>query len=220
MNRILICAAAVLFSVAAFAEGKGSVYLSGSISLSGGNTNTSTVTSGQVTSTPKPATFNLGIAPQVGYFVTDNIDINLALKYDFTKSYIGSSADNKLFRKENIFMIEPGINYYVKISDRLYYVPGLSLGVGFGRNTEDLTADTSRKSGVTELELSLKLLTFEFRAADHFGIMLSAGDFSYDFNKNSNTTASGNSSTTTNTMENTVGLGLNLGTSIGLRYYF
>lgn len=221
MKKVLIIAVALFVAISGHAQKKGDMYLSGTFEISGGNTNSSSTVSGQTTSTVRPSTLNFGIAPQFGYFFADNIEVNLALGYDLTKTFNSMDAnDNKLFTREGIFFIRPGVSYYIKLTDKLYYTPAFSLGIGFGSETEDVSVNTTRKSGLTRVDISLSLLSFEFQPCEHLGIVFSAGDFGYQFTNTKQTNANGNTSTTTSTKRNNVAFGINLSTAIGFKYYF
>lgn len=218
MKKIMfLIAASVLTAATMSAQQKGDMYISGSVMLSGGNAKQEVTMSSTTNTTDIPLTFNLGIVPSFGYFVADNFEVNLALGYTLTKDYRRTDADNnKLYDNDNLFTIMPGVNYYLKLADRLYYVPGFSLGIGFGSRVSDIDVNTTENTPYTNFDLNLSLLTFEFRPADFLGVTFNAGDFSYSL---TSTKESGDGVTTVRTV-NDVDLGLNLGASIGLKYYF
>lgn len=221
MKKVIVFIAAILAAICLNAQEKGDMYISGIFNVSGGNTKTSTTVLNQTTSNVRPSVLNFGIAPQFGYFIIDNFEVNFAVGYDLTKSYTGSDAeDNKLFIRENLFSLRPGISYYFKLSDKFYYVPAFSVGIGFGNKSEDINVNTTEKNGVTNVDLTLSLLSFELQPTKHLGIILRAGDFGYNFSKEKDTDSTGNTSTVTNITKNSVSLGINLSTTIGFRYYF
>lgn len=214
---MFLIAALGLTAATMSAQQKGDMYISGSVMLSGGNTKQEVTVSSTTNTTDIPLTFNLGIVPSFGYFVADNFEVNLALGYNLIKDYHRTDADNnKLYNNDNLFTIRPGVNYYLKLADKLWYVPGLSLGIGFGSYVSDIDVNTTEKTPYTNFGLSLSLLTFEFRPADFLGVTFNAGDFSY----NLTSTKESESGTTRVETTNNVDLGLNLGASIGLKYYF
>ena len=112
-----------------------------------------------------------------GYFIAENF--NLGLRLGLTAATAGTSFD-----------IVPNINYYVRIMDNWYYVPGFSIGIRF---TE----------GPVAVSPTITTLSLEIRASERLAIGLSAGTISY--------THSGNN--------DVVGFNVG-GASILCRYYF
>ncbi len=221
MKKILFAVAMLALSVAMAAQEKGDMYISGTFNISGGSSTSAVTVADQTTTTDRPGTFSFGIAPSFGYFVMDNLEVNLSLDYSLNRSYLQTDNNqNRLFSRTNMFVIRPGASYYLRLADKFYYKPGLSFGIGFGNESEDVDVNTVDKTGRTTVDLTLELLAFEFQPCEHLGITLSAGDLSYNFVKRKHSETAANVTTTTVRKQNTVGLGLNLGAAIGFKYYF
>ena len=155
----------------------------------------------------------MSIAPQFGYFIIDNLELHLGLGYSFTKE----PDDDKSSTNTSLFVINPGVNYYLPIvENKFFYTPGLDLGIGFG--AQNYIDDTSKEKlyGVTNFYVSLSLLSFEYRPVQNFGISFRAGDLTYSLMSYKQT--SGNE--TVKMAVNNFNFGINLGASIGFRYYF
>lgn len=215
MKRIaIVCALmCIIGSTVMSAQNKGDMYISGSISMYGSNTNT---TSGS-TSVKKPGGFSMDITPQFGFFVIDNLEIHLGLGYSFQKDPDESDPDVKSSTNTNVFVINPGINYYLPIVEgRFFYAPGLDLGIGFGSQNYKTETTSEKLYGVTQFYVSLALLSFEYRPVQNFGISFRAGDLTYSLMAYKQT--SGN--TTVKRTVNNFNFGINLGASLGFRYYF
>ena len=190
--------------------------------------------------------FNFSISPEFGYFIADNCLLKLGLGYDFTRSIsyydfweedktpinpiynkYGKRYDNEknewvnlygvpFYNFTNLFTITPAFHYYVAITEKFYYTPGVSLTLGAGSyKTQDWESKESFDKNYTSgkwddddwdyyydnrkkecdkdlnitafrFSLNLHLLAFELRPAEHYAITLSAGEFGYIHNSWSN----------------------------------
>lgn len=97
-------------SVVLSGQDKGSMYVSGSVSVSGGNV---TSLSGG-TSVKTPGVFELGVSPQFGYFVSDNWEIHLGVGYSYLKE---PSFGDDGSTKASLWSLSPGVSYYACIVD-------------------------------------------------------------------------------------------------------
>lgn len=213
MKRIaIVCTLLCFLGVTALsAQNQGDMYISGNISMSGSS---STDIAGN-TSTKSPEGFSLGLAPQFGYFVIDNLEVHLGLNYVFSK-YPNTSLDPTGRENTSMFFIQPGVSYYLNVFDnKFFYTPGIDLGIGFGGTNYKTDNSKQKVSSLTRFYMTLNLLSFEFRPVDNFGISFRAGDLTYTFNQ---TVSATNKEYKTN--RNSFNFGLNLGASIGFRYYF
>lgn len=207
-KRIII---SLLFIVAGTAclsgQEKGDMYLSGSVSFSGGST---TSLSGN-TSVKSPGVFGIGVSPQFGYFVADNWEIHLGVGYSFRKepSFGDDGSTNS-----SMWSLSPGVSYYAGIVEgRLYYTPGLDVSLGFGGAKYARGSGKEHLYDSREVSLSLYLLSFEYRPTDHFGISLRAGSAGYTYSVTDN-----GAGTTVKT--GSYSLGFNLSASLGFRCWF
>lgn len=211
MKRIaIVCTLLCFLGVTALsAQNQGDMYISGSIGMNGSS---SKLTAGNTT-VKSPGGFQMSITPQFGYFIIDNLELHLGLGYSFTKE----PDDDKSSKNTSLFVINPGVNYYLPIvENKFFYTPGLDLGIGFG--AQNYIDDTSKEKlyGVTNFYVSLSLLSFEYRPVQNFGISFRAGDLTYSLMQYKQT--SGNE--TVKMAVNNFNFGINLGASIGFRYYF
>ena len=206
------------------AQQKGDMYISGSLALSGGSTSASASASvqGIKTTVKEPSAFSFQIAPEFGIFVLDRLQVNISLGYSLTRSEPNKhSTDTENFYDfTNLFVISPGVKYYVPVCDKLYYTPGLSLGVGFGNENTQISSNISEKEPLTTFGISLSFLEFEFRPCDCLGISLSAGDLKYAYVHSTYKKVDDGESVKYAANSNSVSLGLNLGAKIGFKYYF
>lgn len=232
MKKSVITLVALAASLTLSAQNKGDMYVSGSLSVSGGNTKStiSTTVSGNetTTKTKNPSATRFSFAPSFGYFITDNLVIEGSISYGLTKNknYTVSTQDKNYFNYTHSFSIGPRARYYVKLgSDKFYYTPGAAMSFGFNQERNRVSADTVEKPKAPfTFDIGIYLLAFEFKPVQHIGIAFSAGSFYYSLEtvKNVTTTDIAGVSTTTKNRktQNNAGLGLNTDASISFRYYF
>ena len=207
---VLLSAVLCMLSVTSvYAQKQGNMYISGSINMSGSNTATITGNFSQ----KQPGGFQLGITPQFGIFIIDNLDVHLGLSYEFIKQPATSGTYST---NTSLFSIMPGVTYYLQIAgSNFYYTPGLDLAVGFGGVNSKSESTKTKVANVTAFSISLSLLAFEFQPVDKIGIIFQAGDLTYALDHLKDTGASGSVVNT-----NTFNFGINLSTTLGFKYYF
>lgn len=207
-KQIIICLLCIVAgSLTLSGQEKGDIYISGSASLSGGNMTNLSGTSSE----KSPLDFEVGVSPRFGYFVADNLALHLGVGYSFSKSHkmMLDASTNR-----TVWSIIPGISYYVGIVDgRLYYTPGLDLSLGFGKANFVQGAEKEYLYSSKDVAVTLYLLSFEYRPAEHFGISFRAGSAGYTYSVTDN-------GDDTSVKASVYSLGLNLNTSLGFRYYF
>lgn len=97
--------------------------------------------------------FSFQIAPEFNYFVADRCELGVSVNYAITT-----------------FMVMPSFHYFVKLTDGLYYTPGVALGGGF-------LTDYDAVAGAFGVQLDLFRL--EFRPTQKLGFTFNACNFSY-----------------------------------------
>ena len=220
MKKLIVLIAASFIGLCASAQNKGDMYISGSLSINGGNSSSKVDFNNNTTKTKEPGDFTFSIAPQFGYFVIDNLEVNIGLEYSLSKKYLETENDTNLWANTNLFAITPGVKYYVKICDKFYYTPGAKLSFGFGSTKTQVSPDTTVKTPIFAFGLNLSALAFEFQPCEHLGIMFEAGSLDYTFAKVTKKDTVDNTTIKTTGITNNVNFGLNLGASIGFKYYF
>jgi hypothetical protein len=170
---ILFVAVIAMFATSANAQEKGEMYVGGTLgfSIASVGANGHMATGGS---------FN--VTPEFGYFVADNLKIGAELTY-------GISGGT------HTMLLMPNVAYYLRIVDKLYYTPQLSLGGGFA-------ADSGYSAGA--FAVSLHLASLEFKPVENMGISVGLVDLNYTRVSKSN------------------GVGFNFLTSpsVGFRFYF
>lgn len=181
------------------------MFVSGTLGLSGGSIGAKYDGYDGEDNKPEKKEFKFSIAPEFGYFVADKMLIKLGLEYGYNSA--GTS-------KENIFIVSPAFHYYLKITDKFHYTPGISLGIGGGVKKREFGENENKKLPMFNIGFQLHLVAFEFRATENFAINLSAGEFGYMYTqaKEKEIGVAG--------FNNNVNLDLNLGAKVGFSYYF
>ncbi|MBR6757161.1 MAG: hypothetical protein IKM35_01605 [Bacteroidaceae bacterium] len=138
---LLLCLVA-LFTGNVVAQEKGDMYLGGSIGLDVSSVGDSGLSM---------STVSFSFTPEYAYFVTNNFRIGAGLSL--------SVAD-----EVTVFTIEPAFAYYVRLVDKLYYIPELKIGGG-------VMSSDGYSTGV--FSLGVNLFALEFKPSAKVGLSLS-----------------------------------------------
>lgn len=171
MKRVILSIIAVVaVALSASAQQKGDNYVGANIGYGTGKTFTTlTTTMGDDKITNKDSylggdSFRIGF--EYGYFIADNLLLKANIGYGFDK--LGSEIDHSL-------TVMPGIAYYVKLADKFYYTPNLSLGYVMGSShIADEEAYTMHGFGA-----ELQPLAVEFRPTKRFAMTVSLASLQY-----------------------------------------
>ena len=153
MRKISICLLAI-FATSIFgvsAQNKGEMYVGGSLGLG-----TTSVISGGNSATG----VSFQIAPEFGYFVIDNLKVGASVSYGVES---GDPATH-------IVSVMPNLAYYVRLCDKFYYTPGLSVG---------FTCGISNDISMPGFGLGLALGSFEFRPIEKLSVSFDVLSFEY-----------------------------------------
>jgi hypothetical protein len=143
MKKFLFVLAVVFgLSATAMAQQKGDKFIVGAISAT----------------TVNAATFNLGVAIEGGGFVADRWALS------------GTASYGLLNRDDHMLVVAPQVAYYVRLADKFYYTPSLTVG-GIFTSTD----------GYNTGGLASKIAPFavEFRPTKHFGLGVNMFSFTY-----------------------------------------
>ena len=222
MKKFFFLIFAALLPLMVSAQQKGDMSISGNIGLNGGGTSYSSASGGTKVTVKEPSAFSFQIAPEFGIFVIDRLEVNIGLGYSLTRSEPNkhSTDSENYYDYTNLFIISPGVSYYVPVCDKLYYTPGLSLGVGFGNEKSQLDSDLIEKNPLTSFGISLSFLEFEFRPCSHLGISLSAGELNYTYLHSTYKELDNDETVKYSANSSSVSFGLNLRATVGFKYYF
>ncbi|MBQ8336206.1 MAG: hypothetical protein IJY44_01590 [Bacteroidaceae bacterium] len=144
----LIVAAIAMCVSTANAQSKGDMYAGGNLSFGisswggGGHMSNS---------------ISFSIAPEFGYFVTDNVKVGAEVKYSTSASHS--------------FHVMPNVAYYLPlVGKQLYYTPQFSVGGGFQHGGD---------TGV--FVMSFDLASLEFKPVDNMAISLGLVNLDYTY---------------------------------------
>lgn len=227
MKRFVLIIAAMVAGVSLSAQKKGDMYVSGHLNL---GLNSATSFTGAKSANDKASetntlnVFSFGIAPKFGYFVADNFEVNVALKYSL--GLVGSASkenENGTVEKgtpasviENNFFVTPGVSYYVPIiSEKLYYVPSFGLGFGFAANSTKSGNFSVNGDPRFAFGMFLDYLAFEYKLNANMGLTMSVGGLGYTLDTKSET----NNEITVTSTNHGVDFGFDK-VALGFKYYF
>ena len=190
MKKLLtIVACMAIATTAVFAQQKGEMTIGGNLGFgvkSNGITTTTKIAESSVKTHDATPSGSFNITPQFGYFVIDNLQLNVGLSYDMSTSKTYENKDrNEYFRKsEHKYTLGIGLNYFVKICNNFYYTPGFFYdfgGISYNqKEREEDTVITNNKGGFTT-GLDLNIGQFEVKINKHCGFTLNVLDLQYDF---------------------------------------
>lgn len=213
MKKLLLISMLVVFVSSLFAQEKGDMVISGSLSW----TSKSTKEKAGGKSEVAKGTRNFKLIPEFRYFVCDKLSVGLGIGYALNKEPNGNSnsknPDDELFNKIGLFLLQPSASYYISLADNFYFVPRFYVEFGIGKYKVELDGSKTEDTDISAFNIGLSLLSFEFKPCEKIGIMFDAGNLEYKtetFKYDSD-----NKST-----ERHFSLGLNLGATIGFNYYF
>lgn len=179
MKRLIILSIALLFSLSAFAQVKGDMYLAGNLGASCG-TQTVTLSEGSYsTKTSQPLDASFGIGAEFGYFVANNMRLafSLSLPVSFSPT---SEDDGKWLKNTTVAVgINPNIAYYVRLAERFYYTPEFGVFFEFGSYKQKLSSSQSYRTGVWGWGVYLHYAAFEFRINEKFALGFNVGSLDY-----------------------------------------
>ena len=195
MKKCILIVAAMVAGLSLSAQQKGDMYVSGHLNL-GLNSNATTVGVSSKSGNEKHTgfesstanVFKFGIAPKFGYFVADNLEVNVALKYNLgTTGYTGKEKvdgevekDTPTSYSQHTFMVAPGVSYYLPIvADKLYYAPSFGIGLGFMANDSKAGSTTTSSDPVFGFGLYLDLAAFEYRLNGNMALTANIGGLEY-----------------------------------------
>lgn len=155
MKKIIFTLLIGLFSVVLVhgQTDQGTKYLGGSFSLGFGSSKSSI----GGTSADGPKTFNFGINPGVGYFISDNLMLGLGLGFSMSSSTQKSDSYEDKYTT-SMFDIGPFIRYYIMPVEKMGFFFQGDVSVGFGKNKHEQTiggTTTSRETKLTELNVGI-----------------------------------------------------------------
>ena len=182
MKKLALLVGLVAFSITAFAQSKGEMYVLASASASFGKVRSDTYNfNGSIAnSTEEPCNTYLDFAAGLGWFVANNFRLELCLGVSNEKKPRELANDNVwLYNKFTSFDVCPSLSYYVRLADRFYYAPEIGVMFAFGKYTYEETHSRTWNYPYREYYLYANLLSFEYRVGPHFALLSGVGCLQY-----------------------------------------
>lgn len=172
MKKILLFAAAMLISVASFAQKKGDMYVSGFFSADLG---TYSVNSSDWHSFDS----SVELGAKYGFFAADNLRIGLEVSVPFTSSP-NEDMDGGSYRYNTTSLyIGPNVAYYLKMGEKCYYTPEFGVGYQWDKSKTKGTELYASSSVSSTWGTYLDILSFEFKVSEKFAIGTNVGGISF-----------------------------------------
>lgn len=208
MKKLVLFVALIAMSAGAFAQtSAGSLYAGGGLNFS----TTTGNTQGNGATVDKPVQTQIGISPNVGYFISDNLAVGASIGVNYSGT--NNKANNNK-TKTTSFNVGPFARMYFPMGDNFYAYGQASVGVGFGNSKAiggNTTVTVNKMSSVYfSVTPGVTFFPSEKVGID-FGLRL------LSFNHTQNTDPQNNVDDNTNNFQ----FGFNtFSPSIGINYYF
>lgn len=180
MKKLFIIIAIAFMSTNVLSQNKGDMYLMIDAFASFGTTKTH-ITDGLHSinyDTPSQTTLGLGVG--YGFFAVNNLRLELCVGIGYESTPTSMINYGKwLYNKELDAMICPNMSYYVKITDRFYYIPEFGINILIGSAEIDQSANESSKYTAYGVGVYGYFCAFELRATDKFAFGLNIGSVQY-----------------------------------------
>jgi hypothetical protein len=122
---------------------QGTKYLGGSFNLGFG----SSKSSADGTSQDGPKTFNFGITPALGYFISDNLSLGLGIGYTMfkeTEKGDGVFTPDETTFSQSMIDLSPFVRYYMMPTEKMGFFCQGTIEFGFGNaKNEETTGSTT-----------------------------------------------------------------------------
>ncbi|MGB1247667.1 MAG: outer membrane beta-barrel protein [Chitinophagales bacterium] len=142
MKKVQVLLIAIVVATMAFAQPeKGNIYLGGNLNIGFGGSKTEVGS----TSTDGPKTFNFGISPKVGYFISDKLSVGLDLGYNMNSSKLEVDPTTTTTTSS---MIGTGVfaRYHIFPVEKFGFFFEGNVGASFGgNNTKTETSGTTNE---------------------------------------------------------------------------
>lgn len=131
----------------------------------------------------KPATTTFNITPSIHYMFNENWAVGLGLGYGYSKMGVNTgtvAAPVISDRTTNSFSVAPSLIYFMRLGDKFYYTPELTI------NYTNASAKIKGVAGKTESNTfgaAIAPLSFEFRPTNCIGLNVSAGTLGFNSDK-------------------------------------
>ena len=180
-RTLMIIALIATTFLSAQAQMQGNMYVGGQIGFNTNALSAKITYSDDLALTGRlPGSTAFSVAPEVGYFVIDNLRVSFAIGYSFTKQQTEEVDHKWLSTRINAVSFGPSISYYVPlIEDLLYYTPEIGFYGGFGTYKEDITLSTYKKINLSAFDMRINLLALELTINQNFSAFASIGAFEF-----------------------------------------
>ena len=182
MKKLALLVGLVAFTITAFAQSKGEMYVLTSASASFGKVRSDTynINGSIANTTEEPYDTYLGFDAGFGWFAANNFRLELCLGVSYVKNPWELAYDNDwLYNKFTSFYVCPSLSYYVRLADRFYYAPEVGVLFTFGKYTHEETHSKTWNYPYRDYSLYANLLAFEYRVGPHFALWAGVGCLKY-----------------------------------------
>lgn len=186
MHKFFITLLSIAFFTSLDAQNKGdfSIGLSTGAAYGSRNTNTYTSRGGNLRTT---YSFSASVNPEIGYFVLDRFRLSVSAGYGILAERQSERQGAAPKQSTQTLAIGPGVSYYFKLADNLYYTPELGACYAIAKAKQRVTTYYVGEEGTLHVnaddcvfnmrgcEVVANLFAFEYKPSDRIGIAVSIG---------------------------------------------
>lgn len=183
MKKILTTA--LFLATCVFASAQYSGEFTVSLGLNGDcGTAEAKLETGNVTYDMNP-TYNPKVSAGIGlgYFPVKNLKIGLGFEFGHTVEQVYGNSTVPSDVDFNLMEFIPSMEYFVKLTDKFHYTPGIAASYGMGNYKQNVSSFMSPsntvKTPVRAFGVSLTPASFECRINKHFAIGATLGSLNY-----------------------------------------
>lgn len=179
MKRIVFIVAAMLMSLASFAQAKGEKYVAGTFSGDFGTQKTTYQYENFSETSSEPLNTELGLGLEYGHFVIKNLRLSVGVGVSYLGTPIVETDTRWLKNKTIAYFVNPNVSYYMPLTDKLYYAPEIGAAFEYGSVKKELTLNKSYTTPATGWSVYAHLLALEYRVSQKVALGIAVGSFSY-----------------------------------------
>lgn len=182
MKKLALLVGLVAFTITAFAQSKGEMYIAPSISASFGRQYASYFDFTTHYEASRPLDVSVSPYCEYGFFPADNWRIAFALGFPFYATPETEYNNGWDYSYAMAMTFSPNVAYYVRLADKFYYTPEIGVMVEFGRESVDFKGIFDRTTpAYYGVYCYANLLGFEYRVSEKIAIGVGISSIYYLF---------------------------------------
>lgn len=171
MKKLILIAACAMCAGSMMAQRAGSLYLGNTFEFGGSRTSSGT------DDKEKSGNFSFSLNPEFGYFLSDKFSLGFqaTASLNVSKDTAPESTYGNAKHRNRTFSFGPVANYYVGLSEKLYWAPKANVTLSFNKSTNIKDDNNNNWNKSVGFGFGVNLANFEYRATDRLYVSASLG---------------------------------------------